>query len=261
MNSETIAIWVLVAYACIPLIVIAWNVWRVHEGWRMWFLYCVQRTYSGLCFHWRANQRCPIPSDGPALIIANHRSPVDPMMVWTNHHCGSEKRKIRSMRFLTAREYFGILGVGWICRAMRSIPVARDGSDMKPVRKALKQLKQGHIVGVFPEGHINMNPQVLDHGNPGVAWLAVKAQAPVYPVFIHDAPQGKNMVEPFIKASRVRVSYGEPIDLSPYAKAKLSQDVLAEVTTLLMTRLAELGGIEAADAKAECIPIDTHATG
>ena len=54
-------------------------------------LYVVNRLYCILRCHWRANRRCPFPDDGPALIVANHRSPVDPMLVWMNHHLAGSR--------------------------------------------------------------------------------------------------------------------------------------------------------------------------
>jgi 1-acyl-sn-glycerol-3-phosphate acyltransferase len=100
---------------------------------------------------------------------------------------------------------------------------------------------------VFPEGRINTGLGLLD-ANPGVAFLALKSRVPVYPVFIHNSPQANSMVECFYTASRVRVVYGDPIDLSEFYDQRTTHELLQHVTDLLMHRLAELGGLTVADA-------------
>ena len=246
-DTELIAVLTLVFY----LAVVTWLVLRsVRDAgwdWGAWFLYAVARVYGPGMFHCRTlNPPCPIPEEGPALIVVNHRSPTDPIMVWLNHHIRRDGRPHRQMRiigFLTAAEYCNLPGIGWICRKMHSIPVQRNGQDMGPTREALRRLKSGQVVGIFPEGRINP-ARDLTEGNQGVAFLALKSQVPVYPVFIEGAPRPSvSMVTPFIKRCRVTVKYGESVDLSSYYGRKLSPGILAEVTDLLMSRLAETGGV------------------
>ncbi len=144
---------------------------------------------------------------------------------------------------MMAKEYYEMPVMNYFFRVLRSIPVARDGADMGPAREALKHLKDQELVGLFPEGRLNRGTNLLP-ANPGIAWLALRAQVPVYPAFIHNAPQGKHIVAPFYTPSRVRITFGEPIDLSEFYHVKKTQELLTQVTHLLMTRLAELGGVE-----------------
>lgn len=248
MESEVAAVLTLAVYFAVAVGLVVRNIRRCRDGWGVWLLYVTQRLYSGLIFRWRCNNGpCPLPADGGGLVVANHRSPVDPMMVWTNHHFRGDagrSRDVRVIGFLTASEYCNIPGMRWLVRTMQSIPVDRDGKDMAPTREALRRLKNGELVGIFPEGGINWESR-LRAANPGVAFLALKAQVPVYPVFIHEAPQPKSsMVEPFISRSRVRVTYGKPIDLSVFHGKKKTPELLNEVTDLIMSRLAETGGVD-----------------
>ena len=142
---------------------------------------------------------------------------------------------------MTAREYCRIPGVAWICRTVHCIPVDRDGRDIKPARAALEELRQGNQVGIFPEGGINTG-EGLREGDTGIAWLALHARVPVYPVYLQGSPRDTVMVRPFYTLSRVRVIYGEPIDLSAYQDQRKTRALLTEVTDLLMRRLAALGG-------------------
>jgi 1-acyl-sn-glycerol-3-phosphate acyltransferase len=237
MSGDAFARATLAAFALILCAVVLCRAWRCPQGWRLWLLYVINSLYCRLAFHWRANRRCPWLEERSAIIVANHRSPLDPLLIWV----GMTNR--RALECLTAREYFDIAGLRFIFQSTHAIPVERKGKDMAATREALRRLKEGHYLGVFPEGRINTGSGLLP-GDTGVAWLALHAQAPVYPVFIHNAPQTGSMVSPFYTFTRIRVSYGDPVDLSAFYGRRISTELLQEVTDLMMSRLAQLGGIK-----------------
>ena len=229
---------------------VIWVTWRVRVsgcGLQAWFLHWVARVYTRVMFHLKAGNERTIPENDPAIIIANHTSPVDPMLMWADH-CGSFKSpKIRLPGFMTAKEYCELGGiVGWICKVMESIPVARHGRDMTPAKNALRRLKDSELVGVFPEGKINdvAPDKQLIPGDTGAAWLALKSRVPVIPVYIHSAPRGKSMVGSFLVRTHSTLYYGQPIDISRWYDQRLTQEILREVTDEMMLRLAELGGVK-----------------
>src|SRR5437879_314507 len=171
MSPDAIAGWTLAAYCVILAGMVLWRAWACPRGWRLWLLHVIAALYTRLCFHWRANRPCPFVDAAPALVIANHRCSLDPLLIWAG------VTNLRPIEFLTAQEYFGTPGLQFIFDTMESIPVARDGKDMGPTRTALRRLKEGRILGVFPEGRLNRGEGLLP-GNTGVAWLALQSQAP-----------------------------------------------------------------------------------
>ena len=234
-------------YLAVAVMLVTRSMLRCRDGFGVWLLYFIERLYVPLMFRWRAtNGPCPLPSSGGALIIANHCSPTDPMMIWMNHHLRGDAgdRTQRVIGFLTAREYCDPPGVGWIVRTMQSIPVDRNGKDMGAAREAIRRLKNGRLVGIFPEGGITTG-NGLGEPNPGVAFLALKAGVPVYLVFIDGTfySEESGMAAPFMRRQTVRVTYGEQVNLSEYSGRRLTQDTLVEVTNLLMRKLASLGGV------------------
>lgn len=232
MDPDRIAQATLATYLVAAGALIVWRGRSCPHGWKPWFLYAVGALYGRFCFHWRANRKCPYLEAHPAIVIANHRSPLDPLALWVGM---SNKRPIG---FMMAKEYYNLRGLKFICHNLESIPVERDGKDMAATRSALRRLQAGGLLGVFPEGGIHTGPG-LREANPGVAWLALRSRAPVYPVFV-DCPTGETMLAPFFTFRRMRVNYGEPIDLSRYYERGAREDVIQEVTKVLMDRLLEL---------------------
>ena len=245
MTPDQFAQLVLLAYAAIAVGLLLASKRRCKDGWRVWLLFLIERFYVAFVFQWRANGRCPYPESSGALILSNHRSPIDPLMAWMNSHLRHEghARSIRAISYLMAREYFEQPGLtGWISRAMRSIPVDRNGQDMGPTRDAIRRLERGDLIGIFPEGGINTG-EGLRAANSGIAFLALKAGVPVIPVYIHGVPRTESMIAPFYTRSRVRVTYGTPIDLSLWQGQRKSQELLQTLTDALMCKLADLGGV------------------
>jgi 1-acyl-sn-glycerol-3-phosphate acyltransferase len=232
------------------------SVARCGAGWRPWVCYCIARVYSAIMCRWKATNACTIPEFGPAIIVANHTSPADPVLLWIRHFASFKKKRLRVIGYLMAREYYDRRDfVGWVCRAMQSIPADRQGHDMAPVKEAFRRLQEGHLLGLFPEGRLNQetpDTQLLP-GGTGVAWLALKSQVPLLPVFIHAAPRSKSMVKTFFVRTKTRVTYGVPIDLSAWSNSPLTHSVLAEATEVIMKAIADLGGISHRTANRERI--------
>jgi 1-acyl-sn-glycerol-3-phosphate acyltransferase len=242
MTPELSAIAALALYALIGLMLIVRQVRACTDGLSVWILHIIGRLYTPNVFSQRIEQRCPFPATGAALILANHRSPVDPAFIFSSSCIRRDRYAIRVVEFMTASEYCDIGGpLGWLIRTMRVIPVDRNGADMEAAKEALKRLKAGRLVGVFPEGRLNTGEGLLP-GNPGISWLALRGGAPVYPVYIHNAPQAEGMVEPFYQFQKVHVTFGEAIDLSSFRGKRVTTELLEDVTRHLMESLAELGG-------------------
>jgi len=240
-------------------------VWRslrgCRSGWQLWLLHVIARFFTTFMYRHRIASDCPFPAEGGGLVLANHRSPADPLLIFSASPLKRTGYQIRRVEFLTAAEYCDLGGpLSFITRHMHVIPVARSGRDMGPVKEALRRIREGKLVGVFPEGRINTGAGLLP-GSPGIAWLALHSQSPVYPVFIHNAPQGTTMVAPFLRFCRVRVTFGPPVILSQYYGRRINQELLDQVTDILMRRLARLGSVPYAGAESHEASESTNGNG
>ncbi len=131
-----------------------------------------------------------LPSHGPGILAANHVSMLDGPIV-----CIPPWRRGRMVRFLAAAEYFDVPVVGWALRTVRQIPIRRGEQDIAALAEAIATIRAGAFAGVFPEGHVNHDPEGdLQRIRTGIARIALATGATVYPIGIwgtqHRFPRG-----------------------------------------------------------------------
>jgi 1-acyl-sn-glycerol-3-phosphate acyltransferase len=147
-----------------------------------------------------------VPSSGPALIVSNHQSILDPPLIG-----GATRRQIY---FLAKAELFRIPGFGWLMRALHARPVRRDGSDPRALRTAALLLEEGKALLVFPEGTRSLDGR-LGEGKPGVGMLAVTSGAPVVPAYVSGTLEALPKGAAWPRRSQVSVSFGPAIHFKP----------------------------------------------
>jgi 1-acyl-sn-glycerol-3-phosphate acyltransferase len=119
-----------------------------------------------------------IPSRGPALFIANHQSYLDPFLVNLATRQG--------LCYLARKTLFRNPILTWYMRTMNAVAIDQEGIGIEGLRTAVKLLKEGHRVAVFPEG--TRTPDgLLQPLRPGIHLLIHRAQPPVVPVGIAGA--------------------------------------------------------------------------
>jgi 1-acyl-sn-glycerol-3-phosphate acyltransferase len=178
--------------------------------------------------------RFPIQPGQGAVIVCNHRCPVDPSFI--------ALVVPRAVHWMVAKEYFEFGPLGRFLRMCGSIPVGRGGSDTAATKTAIRTVQDGELVGIFPEGRINTTSQILLPGRPGAALIALKARAAVVPCYIHGSPYDGTTLGCLLMPASVRLEIGQPIDLSPYFDRAGDREVLEELTCGFLRAIAELAG-------------------
>jgi 1-acyl-sn-glycerol-3-phosphate acyltransferase len=184
----------------------------------------LNQLYCGLWHQLKTCNRAPLPEVGPAILISNHTCGIDHMLL--------QAASRRLLGFMVAREYYEAPSIHWICKYIGCIPVNRDGRDFSATRAAIRALKEGRVVPIFPEGHIvPASGRRLDEIKPGTAYLAIHAQVPVVPAFICGTPETNEIGDSLLTPSQARVIFGDPIDLSDVDPDRAGDKaVQAEVT-------------------------------
>jgi len=155
-----------------------------------------------LFFRLKVTSQENIPQNGPFIIVANHSSLLDPIILGI-----SIKPKII---FVAAAYLFEIGWLGYLLRKANSIPVQRE-NDIKAIKQSLKILRQGGVLGIFPEGGIDRQKNNLPV-RAGAAYLATKVGIPIVPIRIKGADKALPRGAKFIRSlSKIEVEIKKPI--------------------------------------------------
>lgn len=232
--------WVAMAcgLAVVALLCVPWRRCgrRAFDGFEL----TVMSLYARLWHGWSRPGPAPLPATGPVIVIANHQSHADAALLLAS--CG------RPLCFLQARERYEVF-LRPLFHLSGCIPVSRGRPDFSALRAALECLKGGGVLCLFPEGEISpAGPGRIAGGKPGVALLALRSRAPVFPVQIVGGPQSRSLAASWLRPTRgVRVLFGPAVDLSDYYGRPLTHRLLAEVTARLMRGMIDLARVPAAE--------------
>jgi 1-acyl-sn-glycerol-3-phosphate acyltransferase len=125
-----------------------------------------------------------------------------------------------------AREYYGLRSLGWLFRSIQAIAVERNGRDMAAFRMALRAISDWRTLGIFPEGKIAPGDQILPF-QTGVALMAIKSKAPVYPAWIDGTMRDLEMVDAYLYPHQARLAFGGPVDFDRSDTSKEGLDAAA----------------------------------
>jgi len=174
---------------------------------------------------------------GGFLLASNHVSHFDPFII-----SSVVRRKID---WVTMAEFFPLPIVGLFLRAVDAFPAKRDRADRKTIRTAIERLKNGRVVGVFPEGGIRDGAGSLLEGAPvraGASTLAHIAQVPIVPCVIlgSDRLYAKRNWLPY-RRTPVWIGFGKAISSLPeLEKSAARERIEAQLTAAFQRNYAEL---------------------
>jgi 1-acyl-sn-glycerol-3-phosphate acyltransferase len=161
-----------------------------------------------------------VPRAGPVVITPNHVSFMDPILVTIPVR--------RALHYMALEPFFRVRGLGPLMRWARAFPVQEGEADSPAVRRALRLLRQGEPLVIFPEGGRSRDGR-LQAFRPGAFRLALAAGAPVVPVSIVGAFEAWPAGRRFPRPGRVTITYHAPLDataLPPDADRRTRPELL-----------------------------------
>jgi 1-acyl-sn-glycerol-3-phosphate acyltransferase len=135
-----------------------------------------------------------IPPAGGLIVAANHISNLDPPLLGI--------ALPRPISYMAKKELFAMPVLKQLIARLNAFPVDRQAGGTAAIRAALRMLKEGRCVGIFPEGGRNVTG--TNEEKAGAAFLAAASGAPVVPAAI----VGTRKLRPF---GRVTVVFGDPM--------------------------------------------------
>jgi 1-acyl-sn-glycerol-3-phosphate acyltransferase len=170
-----------------------------------------------------------LPHEGPAIVVSNHISGLDPLLIQSA--CRS-----RLITWMMAKEYMDLPAMGRVFKTLGVIPVDRGSRETGPIRQVFRQLEQGRVIGIFPEGRISTTNQLLDF-QTGVALIAMKSKVPIYPVYLDGTQRNKGMGPTFFQRSSSVMAFGPAIRLDRTDTSKEKIDAITELIKAAVYRL------------------------
>lgn len=164
-----------------------------------------------------------VPVNGGVIIAANHISLWDPPVL--SAACN------RSINFMAKEELFSVAIFKWLITKLKAFPVRRGTADRTAIRYAITLLKNGEILGAFPEGTRSRTGE-LGKPEPGIAMIALKAGVPIIPAAII----GTNTVfKNGCLFPQFIVKFGKAIIIT---EEKTDKEILEKISTTIMEEIA-----------------------
>jgi 1-acyl-sn-glycerol-3-phosphate acyltransferase len=176
---------------------------------------------------------------GGYILASNHISHFDPFIF-----SAVVRRKID---WMTMAEFFPMPVVGFLLRAVDAFPADRDRANRATIRSAIDRLRNGRVVGIFPEGGIRDGKNSILEGAParsGVATLSHMAGVPVLPCVILGSDRLYNKKRWMaLRRTPIWIAFGEPIlvnnGLSKSASRQQIEQEFAKALNHLSRELCE----------------------
>jgi 1-acyl-sn-glycerol-3-phosphate acyltransferase len=168
-----------------------------------------------------------IPEHGPALLVCNHVSFMDALIIG-----GTVRRPIR---FVMHWKIFQWPGLSWLFKTARAIPIAGKKENPEMMERAFaevdRELAEGHLVAIFPEGGITRDGTIQPF-RPGVERILAARPVPVVPLALRGMwgslfSRRDRLRIPRRFWSRIGVAIGEPVLAEEASAALLEQRVRA----------------------------------
>lgn len=158
------------------------------------------KVFFGLEVKGREN----IPKRGGFILASNHASYLDPIVLGVA--CS------RKLNFMAKQELFVNPFFSWILLRVGAFPVKRESADLSAIKEAMRRLKKGMPLVLFPQGSRKFDGTSREP-YPGIGFLAAKLEVPVVPVFIKGTEKALPKEAKFIRLTKISLHFGKQISL------------------------------------------------
>jgi len=170
-------------------------------------------------YHRQGDVEIPIPQGVPLIMVSNHLCAIDPFLLITATR--------RPVRFMIAKEEYEKPVLNWMFRAAGCIPVDRNGRVEGAFRSALRAIKAGELVAIFPQGGIHCDSNPRERIKAGVIKLSKLSGCSLLPVRINGIVAPGTIFKSIVQRSHIKFDVSELVDqqtvLSEEFRSQLSE--------------------------------------
>jgi len=184
---------------------------------RLWyeFFRVLCRVMGVAVFRIRVFGREHVPASGGVLVVSNHQSHLDPILVGLA--CD------RRLNYVARDTLFGFPPFRWLINSFDAIPIDREGIGLGGLKESLRRLKNGEMLLIFPEGTRTCDGEV-GQLKPGFLALARRAKVPLLPLGLDGAyeswPRRNLLPQPAV----IQIRFAAP--LAPEVMSAMSDEQL-----------------------------------
>jgi 1-acyl-sn-glycerol-3-phosphate acyltransferase len=190
----------------------------------MYYLFrALFRAFFTVFYRYQVSGAEHVPHDRAAIICPNHISNLDPPLVG----CALEP----IVHYMAKEELFRVPVIGWLIKSWHAFPVNRQGGGRQGLKLAMQALREGKVLGVFPEGTRSKTGE-LGKVRLGPALLATKTDAVLVPAAI---------IGPYRLFRPIRIIFGEPLEPSRFQDEKNPTQALTDQLIVEIKRLQQQG--------------------
>ena len=209
-----------------------------------WTVWIIVRASARLLFRLRVSGENHVPRTGGVLIAANHASYLDIPILG----CALP----RQASFIGRMDLFSGI-VGTVLRYLGWIPIRRERVDRKAFDEAVRRLKAGHVVVIYPEGTRSPDGR-LQPGKPGIGMIAAAVGCPVVPALLEGTYDALPTGASWIRVRPIEVIFGQPIDFSAVLEPEnedtkkviyqqMSEEIMDRIAALRQEKNSHPGGL------------------
>ena len=180
---------------------------------------------TAVYFDLKAYGKLNVPRAGGVLLLANHQSFLDPVLVGVKLN--------RAVSFL-ARSTLWKGPFGKLITALNAFPVKQGRGDLGAMKQSIAILQAGRALLVFPEGTRTKDGEMEPLAS-GISLLIRRAKVPVIPVAIDGAYKAWPRSSLIFKPSKIRVMFGSPIDFSNHNSDEIAPEIEKQIRGLIQT--------------------------
>lgn len=193
--------------------------------------YITLNIFFRIVFRMKVTGHENYPKSEAFIAAANHVSLIDPPILGVIFN--------RSVNIMAKTELFKIPVLGPVIKTLGSFPVVRESADTKALKHAISLLKNGKIVGIFPEGRRSATGEMLE-GELGMALMAKQTGAPVVPCAIIGTHKAIRFKWIFPVFSRFFVKIGKPVFFNDIKEADSNKHKMKLFTQHVMNEIKSL---------------------
>ena len=160
-----------------------------------------------------------IPKSGPLIVTPNHQTYADPAFVTIPIR--------RRVYYMAWSRLFEIPLFNVAIRRLRAFPVQTESTDSSAAREAVRLLRAGQVLMIFPEGKRTHTGSV-ERFKPGAFRLAASLRVPVLPVTIAGGHESWPPGQVFPRRGRITITYHAPLEPDPSLESRQAAHELAD---------------------------------